>query len=47
MTQYARETCAIFAEVYRYKGQWKLRIHDAGYSAGLAAFGQDYGVNID
>ncbi|MBK6872297.1 MAG: TerD family protein [Kineosporiaceae bacterium] len=47
VTQYARETCAIFAEVYRYKGQWKLRIHDAGYSAGLAAFGQDYGVNID
>lgn len=45
-TPYESETCAIVCEVYRHRGQWKLRIHDAGYSAGLAAFGRDYGANI-
>jgi len=45
-TTYGPETCAVLAEVYRYKDQWKLRVHDAGYSGGLAAFGRDYGAEI-
>jgi tellurium resistance protein TerD len=40
------ETCVIVGEVYRNKGDWKLRAVGQGYKSGLAGLGSDYGVNI-
>jgi tellurium resistance protein TerD len=43
---FSNETCVIVAEVYRNKGDWKLRAVAQGYQSGLAGLGSDYGVNI-
>lgn len=40
------ETCVIVGEVYRNKGNWKVRAVGQGYNSGLRGLGSDYGVNI-
>ena len=41
------ETSMIFAELYRYNGEWKLRAVGQGYSGGLSALCAQYGVAVD
>lgn len=43
---YSTETAMIFGEVYRHNGEWKFKAIGQGYSGGLAAMCQQYGVNI-
>ncbi len=43
---YSVETAMIFGEVYKHNGEWKFRAVGQGYSGGLAAMCQQYGVNI-
>lgn len=43
---YSTETAMIFAEVYRYNGEWKFRAVGQGYSGGLAALAVQHGVEI-
>jgi len=44
--EFSAETCVIVGEIYRNKGDWKLRAVGQGYQSGLAGLGADYGVNI-
>ena len=43
---YSVETAMVFGEVYRHNGEWKFRAVGQGYSGGLQAMCQHYGVNI-
>lgn len=43
---YSTETAMIFGEVYRHGGEWKFKAVGQGYSGGLYAMCQQYGVNI-
>ena len=43
---YSVETAMVFGEVYRHNGEWKFRAVGQGYSGGLQAMCQQYGVNI-
>lgn len=43
---YSTETAMIFGEVYRHGGEWKFKAIGQGYSGGLFAMCQQYGVNI-
>ncbi len=43
---YSTETAMIFGEVYRHNGEWKFKAIGQGYSGGLYAMCQQYGVNI-
>ncbi|MEP7193210.1 MAG: TerD family protein [Actinomycetota bacterium] len=43
---FSNETCVIVGELYRNKGDWKLRAVGQGYQSGLAGLGSEYGVNI-
>lgn len=43
---YSTETAMIFAEIYRYHGEWKFRAVGQGYSGGLAALAIQHGVEI-
>jgi tellurium resistance protein TerD len=43
---YSTETAMIFGEIYRHNGEWKFIAIGQGYSGGLAAMCQQYGVNI-
>jgi len=43
---YSTETAMIFGEIYRHSGEWKFKAIGQGYSGGLAAMCQQYGVNI-
>jgi tellurium resistance protein TerD len=43
---YSTETAMIFAEIYRYNGEWKFRAVGQGYSGGLAALAIQHGVDI-
>ena len=40
------ETAMIFGELYRHSGDWKFRAVGQGYSGGLQAMCQQYGVVI-
>lgn len=40
------ETAIVLGEVYRYKGAWKFNATGAGFSGGLAALCQNFGVEI-
>lgn len=40
------ESCIVIAEVYRHRGDWKLRAVAQGYSSGLVGLGHDYGVDL-
>lgn len=39
-------TAMIFAELYRHRGEWKLRAIGQGYTSGLAGVAKDFGVQI-
>ena len=43
---YSTETAMIFAEIYRYNGDWKFRAVGQGYAGGLAALAIQHGVEI-
>lgn len=43
---YSTETAMIFGEIYRHNGEWKFRAVGQGYSGGLYALCQQYGVNV-
>ncbi|ELA09498.1 tellurium resistance protein [Moraxella macacae 0408225] len=43
---YSIETAMVFGEVYRHNGEWKFRAVGQGYSGGLLAMCNQYGVNI-
>lgn len=43
---YSTETAMVFGEVYRYNSEWKFRAIGQGYSGGLYALCQQYGVNV-
>lgn len=38
------ETAMVFGEVYRHNGEWKFKAVGQGYSGGLAAMCQQYGI---
>lgn len=41
------EKTVVAAEVYRYKGEWKINFVGAGYKSGLTQLCEGYGVNVD
>jgi len=43
---YSSETALIFAEIYRYNGEWKFRAVGQGYNTGLAGIARDFGVSL-
>ena len=43
---YSVETAMVFGEVYRHNAEWKFRAVGQGYSGGLQAMCQQYGVDI-
>lgn len=43
---YSTETAMVFGEIYRHNGEWKFRAIGQGYSGGLFALCQQYGVNV-
>jgi len=42
----ASENAVIFAEVYRYSGEWKFRAVGQGFLDGLGGIARDFGVHI-
>ena len=40
------ETAIVLGEVYRYKGSWKFNATGAGFSGGLAALCQNFGIEV-
>jgi tellurium resistance protein TerD len=40
------ENSVIFAEIYRYAGEWKVKAVAQGYTDGLGGIARDFGVNI-
>ncbi|MCC9145958.1 MULTISPECIES: TerD family protein [unclassified Arthrobacter] len=43
----AAETCMIFAEIYRNRGEWKFRAIGQGYASGLYGVATDFGIALD
>ncbi|MDR6218364.1 TerD family protein [Deinococcus soli (ex Cha et al. 2016)] len=43
---FSTETAVIFAELYRYSGEWKFRAVAQGYAGGLRALCAAYGVQV-
>ncbi|MCQ2001509.1 TerD family protein [Arthrobacter zhaoxinii] len=43
----AAETCMIFAEIYRHRGEWKFRAIGQGYASGLYGVATDFGITLD
>lgn len=43
---FSQETAVIFAEIYRYNGQWKLKAVGSGYKGGFSTLLAQYGFNI-
>ena len=41
------EKTLVAAEVYRYKGQWKLNFVGAGYRDGLRRLCESYGIEVE
>ena len=44
--QFQSETAMIFGELYRHRGKWKFRAIGQGFSGGLTAMANYFGVNI-
>ncbi len=40
------ETAIVLGEIYRYKGAWKFNATGAGFSGGLAALCNDFGIEV-
>jgi tellurium resistance protein TerD len=43
---YSTETAMVFGELYRHNSEWKFRAVGQGYSGGLAAMCQQYGISV-
>ena len=43
---FSQETAVIFAEIYRYNGQWKMKAVGAGYKGGFSTLLAQYGLNV-
>lgn len=43
---YSIETAMIFAELYRHNGEWKFRAVGQGFSGGLKAMCDQYGIQV-
>ena len=43
---YSTETAMVFGEVYRHNGEWKFRAIGQGYTGGLLALCNQYGVTV-
>ena len=43
----AAETCMIFSEIYRNRGEWKFRAIGQGYASGLHGVATDFGIALD
>lgn len=43
---YSTETAMVFGEIYRHSGDWKFRAVGQGYTGGLAAMCQQYGITV-
>jgi tellurium resistance protein TerD len=43
---YSTETTLIFGEVYKHNGEWKFRAVGQGFSGGLAALCQQFGITV-
>jgi tellurium resistance protein TerD len=43
---YSTETAMVFAELYRHGGEWRFNAIGQGYSGGLHAMCQQYGVRV-
>jgi tellurium resistance protein TerD len=43
---YDQEAALIFAEIYRYNGEWKFKAIGAGFNDGLAGIARSFGVNL-
>lgn len=43
---YSTETAMVFAELYRHSGEWRFNAIGQGYSGGLHAMCQQYGVRV-
>lgn len=41
------EKTVVAAEIYRYKGEWKINFVGAGYNSGLKQLCESYGVNVE
>lgn len=40
------ETAVVVGELYRHSGEWKFQAIGSGFSGGLKALGQNFGVNV-
>lgn len=41
------ETAVVVGELYRHNGEWKFSAIGSGFSGGLAALAQNYGLSVD
>ncbi|MEO5332855.1 MAG: TerD family protein [Magnetococcus sp. YQC-5] len=44
--EYSTETAMIFGEIYRYNNEWKFRAIGQGFSGGLRAMANNFGIQI-
>ncbi|QBD85573.1 TerD family protein [Clostridium tetani] len=45
--QLSEETAVVVAEIYRYKGEWKINCIGSGFKGGLKALCYNYGIETD
>lgn len=45
--QLSAETAIVIAEIYRYKGEWKINAIASGFRGGLGALCQNYGIETE
>ncbi|WP_195984013.1 TerD family protein [Clostridium sp. D33t1_170424_F3] len=43
---YSTETAIVFAEIYRYNGEWKFSAVGSGFNGGLEALCKKYGLDV-
>lgn len=47
LTDLTSEKTVVAAEIYRYKGKWKISFVGSGYNSGLKQLCESYGVNVE
>lgn len=45
--EYSVETALVFCEIYKKSGEWRFSAVGSGFSGGLAALCQNYGLDVD
>lgn len=43
---YSTETAMVFGEIYRHNNEWKFKAIGQGYTGGLKAMANQYGINV-